>query len=146
MIYGDLNSLRHSKSYLRIRLMIDLPLPDPIYDLLDSMMHQQAKKRPTAEEILDRLREIEKTLKNASRKPHRKSLNRTRIDVQYLFMISILPIQIAIPRCRHLDFRIDLYRMGRSLLSSLKVRVDTSTTTRSWRNWYVQWPFDPWLT
>jgi hypothetical protein len=61
--------------------MIDLPLPDPIYDLLDSMMHQQAKKRPTAEEILDRLREIEKTLKNASRKPHRKSLNRIRVDV-----------------------------------------------------------------
>jgi hypothetical protein len=126
--------------------MTDLPLPDPIYDLLDSMMHQQAKKRPTAEEILDRLREIEKTLKSASRKPHCKSLSLIRVDVQCLFMTFILPIRIAIPRCRHLDYRIDRYRMGRSLLSSLKVRVDTSTTMRSWRNWYVQWPFDAWLT
>jgi hypothetical protein len=81
MIYGDLNSLRHSKPFLRSKLISDLPLPDPVYDLLDSMMHQQAKKRPTAEEILDRLREIEKTLKNASRKPHRKSLYRIRVDV-----------------------------------------------------------------
>jgi hypothetical protein len=146
MIYGDLNSLRHSRSCLRIKLMTDLPLPDPVYDLLDSMMHQQAKKRPTAEEILDRLREIEKTLKSASRKPHCKSLSPIRVDVQCLFMTFILPIRIAIPRCRHLDYRINRYRMGRSLLSSLKVRVDTSTTMRSWRNWYVQWPFDAWLT
>ena len=118
--------------------MSDLPLPDSVYDLLDSMMHQQAKKRPTAEEILDRLREIEKTLKSASRKPHRKSFDRTRANVQCLYMTSILPIRIATPRCRHLDYRIDHYRMGRSLFSSLKVRVGTSTTMKSWRNWYVQ--------
>jgi len=146
MIYGDLNSLRHSKSRLRVELMSDLPLPDPVYDLLDSMMHQQAKKRPTAEEILDRLREIEKTLKTASRKPHCKSLNRIPANVQCLYMTFILPIRIAIPHCRHLDYRIDRYRMARSLLSSLRVKVDTSTTMKSWRNWYVQWLADTWLT
>ena len=71
MIYGDLNSLRHSESNeLASQLMIDLPLPDSIYDLLDTMMHQQAKKRPTAEEILERLCELEKTLKITSKRPH----------------------------------------------------------------------------
>ena len=126
--------------------MADLPLPDPVYDLLDSMMHQQAKKRPTAEEILDRLRDIEKTLRSASRKPHCRSLTRTCADRQCLSMTSILPIRIATPRSLHLDYRIDRYRTGHSLLSLPKVKVDTSTTMRSWRNWYVQWPLDAWLT
>jgi hypothetical protein len=71
MIYGDLNSLRLSELRSDIELTKDLPLPDPIYDLLDSMMHQQAKKRPTAEDVLERLRDLEKSLK-AAKRPHRK--------------------------------------------------------------------------
>jgi hypothetical protein len=55
-----------------ISLIIDLPLPDSIYDLLDSMMHQQPKKRPSADEILEKLDELDKSLKSDSKRPHGK--------------------------------------------------------------------------
>jgi serine/threonine protein kinase len=55
-----------------IPLIIDLPLPDSIYDLLDSMMHQQPKKRPSADEILEKLDELDKSLKSDSKRPHGK--------------------------------------------------------------------------
>lgn len=45
------------------------------------MMHQQAKKRPTADEILERLRELDKTLKKASKKPNREPLTSPAADI-----------------------------------------------------------------
>jgi hypothetical protein len=73
-------------------LIVDLPLPDPVYDLLDAIMHQQAKKRPTADDILGKLSELERNLRNASR-PHCEYCTPS-IKLTYSELTSIDPFRL----------------------------------------------------
>jgi hypothetical protein len=121
-----------------ISLIIDLPLPDSIYDLLDSMMHQQPKKRPSADEILGKLDELDKSLKIDSKRPHGKIETTALTDAQYARTSRVfLRVSKAIFRYHRLDYRIGRFPMAPSLPRTFMARVGTSTIMTSWRNWYA---------
>lgn len=80
--YPNLTHLRESRSERAISTsltMVDRSMSSSLHSLLQSILTDQAKRRPTAEEIIDKLAEHDSDMTRVPERPHSQLVSSLRL-------------------------------------------------------------------